>query len=196
MPSKLRPKQQAFVLEYVKDFNATRAAIAAGYSRKTARSTAHEILTKQYIKEAVRQLLQEKVMTTEEVLTRLADMARADIADLMDVSAMGFTIDLMTKNESGELVPNPKTKLIKKIRQKVTTYLGKKEDSEDREIVETELELYDAQAALVHLGKNYGLFKDQSLNMGIDLSTLSDEQLERLKKGDDLFSVLSDRKMP
>lgn len=193
MPSKLRPRQQIFVLEYVKDFNATRAAIAAGYSPKTARFIASNLLTKVNVKEAVKLLLQEKVMTADEVLTRLADMARGDIAELMELSTMGFTFDLMIKNENGEMVPNPKTKLIKRIKQKVTTFIGKKSDTEDREIIETELELHDSQAALVNIGKHLGLFKDQSMNLNVDLSTLSDEQLDKLASGGDLLSVITNK---
>ena len=34
--SALTPKQRIFILEYLKDFNASRAAIGAGYSAKTA----------------------------------------------------------------------------------------------------------------------------------------------------------------
>jgi hypothetical protein len=36
--------------------------------------------------------------------------------------------------------------------------------------------------------RGYG---DQSVNMGIDLSALSDDQLARLAKGDDVYSVLT-----
>ena len=40
------PKQALFVQEYLKDQNGARAAIAAGYSERTARQTASENLTK------------------------------------------------------------------------------------------------------------------------------------------------------
>jgi phage terminase small subunit len=55
----LTNKQQRFVEEYVIDFNATRAAINAGYSDKTARSISCELLTKPDIRSAVKQLLEE-----------------------------------------------------------------------------------------------------------------------------------------
>jgi hypothetical protein len=48
------PKQRRFVEEYLVDLNATRAAIRAGYSEKTARAIACENLTKPYIAEAIR----------------------------------------------------------------------------------------------------------------------------------------------
>ena len=45
MSTKLTDKQKIFCKEYIKDFNATRAAIAAGYSKKGARQTASDTYT-------------------------------------------------------------------------------------------------------------------------------------------------------
>jgi len=49
----LNPKQQRFVAEYLKDLNATQAAIRAGYSKKTARAIGAENLTKPDIAAAI-----------------------------------------------------------------------------------------------------------------------------------------------
>jgi phage terminase small subunit len=49
----LNPKQQRFVAEYLKDLNATQAAIRAGYSAKTARQQASDLLAKPDISDAV-----------------------------------------------------------------------------------------------------------------------------------------------
>jgi phage terminase small subunit len=46
-------KQERFINEYLIDLNATQAAIRAGYSEKTARSTGAENLTKPDIAAAV-----------------------------------------------------------------------------------------------------------------------------------------------
>lgn len=46
---KLTPKEERFCYEYCIDFNATQAAIRAGYSKKTAHSIGHETLIKPYI---------------------------------------------------------------------------------------------------------------------------------------------------
>jgi len=51
MSRKLTDKQKQFILEYMKDLNATQAAIRAGYSAKTAKVIGHETLTKPYIAE-------------------------------------------------------------------------------------------------------------------------------------------------
>lgn len=50
----MTPKQERFVQEYLKDLNATQAAIRAGYSSATARSIGAENLTKPDIAEALR----------------------------------------------------------------------------------------------------------------------------------------------
>lgn len=63
----LSPKQRKFVAEYLKDGNGTQAAIRAGYSAKTARFQASDLLTKPNIAEAI-----------QEGLKRSEDSAIAD----------------------------------------------------------------------------------------------------------------------
>ena len=50
---KLTPKQNRFVEEYLIDLNATKAAVRAGYSEKTARQIGSENLSKPAIQEAI-----------------------------------------------------------------------------------------------------------------------------------------------
>ena len=53
-------KQQVFVMEYMNDFNATRAAQAAGYSKRTAYSIGQENLKKPEIRQAIDAAMTEK----------------------------------------------------------------------------------------------------------------------------------------
>lgn len=62
---KLTDKQELFCLEYLKDLNATQAAIRAGYSESTAKQTGYENLTKHYLLERVQQLMAERVKRVE-----------------------------------------------------------------------------------------------------------------------------------
>ncbi len=187
-PKKLTNKQKHFIEEYLVDFNATQAAIRSGYSKKTAGVIGCQNLTKLNISAEISKRIAEKSMSAEEVIIRLADMARGDLADLMEITTSGFTFRLMEKDESGNLIINPKTKLIKKIKQKVTTYLSKKDDGEDREIIDTELELYSAQEALALLGKHHKLFTDNvdllsgGKQINFDLGLLTNEQLAKLEE--------------
>jgi phage terminase small subunit len=171
IPKKLNNRQKLFVEEYLACFNASEAARRAGYNGASD-VVGPRLLVNVGIQEAIKKRIDEKAMSADEVLVRLADIARGDIADLMAVSTMGFTLELMTEDESGNKVVNPKTKLIKKIRQRVTTFIGKKNDDEDREVVDTEIELYSASDALALLGKYHKLFVDRTELTGADGQTL------------------------
>ena len=100
--SKLRPKQQRFVEEYLADLNATQAAIRAGYSRRTARQVGHENLTKPDIADAITETMQARSARTEitqdMVLEELAKIAFADIGDFIEWGPQGVRI-----KSSGEL---------------------------------------------------------------------------------------------
>ena len=52
----LNEKQKQFCEEYIIDLNGTQAAIRAGYSKKTARAIANELLTKLNIQEYICEL--------------------------------------------------------------------------------------------------------------------------------------------
>ena len=63
--SKLRPKQLKFAQEYLKDLNATQAAIRAGYSIKTAPAIGAENLMKPLIQEFLTAALARQSERTE-----------------------------------------------------------------------------------------------------------------------------------
>ena len=60
----LTAKQQAFIVEYVKDYNPTRAAVAAGYSEKSAASTSSMLLAKPLVKMKIRELQEEDAQSS------------------------------------------------------------------------------------------------------------------------------------
>lgn len=84
----LTDKQKIFCQEYIKDLNATQAAIRAGYSEETARSIASENLSKPDIKAEIDRLKLERSRDTKIdanwLLTRLAAESEADLSDLYD----------------------------------------------------------------------------------------------------------------
>jgi len=87
---KLTPKQQRFVEQYLIDFNATQAAIRAGYSQKTAGAIGHENLNKPEIQAAIQGARKAQTQRTQidadALLNRLDAEAHADLADLYDES--------------------------------------------------------------------------------------------------------------
>lgn len=143
----LNAKQEMFVSEYLKCWNATQAAIAAGYSKKTAYSQGSRLLKNDEIASYVRARIEENAMSAVEVLARLADHARGDFGELVDPATL--TLDWRMAKAQG------KTRLIKKLKQ--TTVIS----GEDKQTDIFEFEMYDAQAALVHLGKHLGLFTEK-----------------------------------
>lgn len=61
----LNEKQATFVVEYVKDLNATNAAIRAGYSPKTAYSQGHRLLKHADVAEAIFKAKEQRSIQTE-----------------------------------------------------------------------------------------------------------------------------------
>lgn len=85
--AKLTDKQELFAREFIKDLNATQAAIRAGYSEKTARAIGSQNLTKLDIADRIAEL---KADRNEEigvdaayVLKRLVEIDQMDVLDIM-----------------------------------------------------------------------------------------------------------------
>jgi phage terminase small subunit len=62
---KLKPKQALFAKEYLKDFNATQAAVRAGYSIKTAHVIGTENLKKPVIEKAIEKEMVQRTKNVE-----------------------------------------------------------------------------------------------------------------------------------
>ena len=156
----MTPKQRAFVSEYVIDFNAPQAAIRAGYAKKYAHTNASKLLQYTTVGDEIERRLKERAMSADEVLERIANIARGTAADYLTVDEWGHTsLDLPRMKEEGKL------HLIKKY--KVTKQGG------------TEIELYDAQGALNQLGKAHGLFISKVEHSGnINVTDLTDRELD------------------
>lgn len=79
-----RDKQKLFAEEYIVDFNATQAAIRAGYSKKTAYCIGSENLKKPVIQELISESIRDRIrrthITQERVVLELASVAFADMA--------------------------------------------------------------------------------------------------------------------
>lgn len=85
MPA-LTPKQQRFVENYLLDLNATRAAIRAGYSERTANQQGPRLLENEDVRKAIdagKLKRSDKLdVDAEFVLQRLVEEVNADLADL------------------------------------------------------------------------------------------------------------------
>jgi phage terminase small subunit len=147
---KLTDKQEMFVNEYLKCFNATKAAKKAGYSEKTAGAIGSENLAKPEIASRIRERMQAAAMDTNEVLYHLAQIARGDMDDVLDDHG---TIDLFKARDAG------KTNLIKRVKTKSITTADK--DGEGSDIFESETEAYDRMRALELIGKHLAMWTER-----------------------------------
>lgn len=145
--TRLTGKQKLFALHYAACLNQTEAARLAGYKAKsdaTFRAIGHENLAKPHIRAEIDRLLHQRTMQPIEVLARLSEQATGDYSDFFDVRSSGEPVFNLSK-----AIERGKLHLIKKI-----NFSEKTGDLKS-------IELHDPQAALVHLGKAYGLFKDK-----------------------------------
>ena len=158
----LTGKQQIFIDEYLKTYNATQAALVAGYSEKTAYSQGWENLRKPEIAEIIGQRITESAMGANEVLARLASFARGSLKPFLVQRPDDdqVTLDLTTSLAQDNI------HLIKKITQKRTIRTGR--DDEEIDEITMSIELIDPKSALDTLAKHHGLLVDRTELTGKD----------------------------
>lgn len=87
-PTSLNPKQVLFCLEYLRDLNATEAALRAGYSKKTAYAQGSDLLKHpeicQYIQGQMDLRAGRVLVNADDVLREILRIATADIAAAFD----------------------------------------------------------------------------------------------------------------
>lgn len=164
----LTPRQKAFVEAYCGEamLNGTKAAGIAKYSGddNALAVRASELLRIRKIREAIDALLSDSIISANEVLTRLARQAQASIADVLTEDGE-FSLREAKRRGTDSLIKKLKVR-------KVTRRL---KDDEEVEDVSHEYEMYDAQAALVHLGRFHALFTDkQELEGGLTVRVTDD----------------------
>jgi phage terminase small subunit len=156
----LSDRERLFVGHYVYTLDGADAAAAAGYSgdRHVLRSTAWKVLHRPNVRSVIDEYLMSVFMNIAEMKARLSAIARGSMADFIEVDdATGSVcINFIKARDKGMLG------LIKKARMKeVYTKNG------DRTVT-TDIELYDAKDALVHISKLHGLINVQVANEETD----------------------------
>ncbi|MGE0936419.1 terminase small subunit [Yersinia enterocolitica] len=85
--AKLTDKQELFAREYLKDLNATQAAIRAGYSEKTAQVQSSRLLSNVMVQECIAGLkgdrCEEVGIDAAYVLRRLVEIDQMDVLDIL-----------------------------------------------------------------------------------------------------------------
>jgi hypothetical protein len=139
--ARLTGKQRRFVSYYLgkANGNATEAARQAGYA--WPEKLGPRLVGKSSIRDAINAKLDQIALTADEILAGLTDHATNSLDDFVRIDSKGrMTVDLRKAKKLGRI------HTVKKLKR------GK---------FGWEIELYDSQSALVHLGKYRGLFRDQ-----------------------------------
>lgn len=135
--SKFTAKQEIFIAEYVKVWNASEAARRAGYNGKS-NSVGHQLLANIDISEEIERRKALLIMSAEEVAARLTEQGRAGYAEYFNEYG-GVDLDRLLKDGKGHL--------IKKIKP---TKDG------------LEVEFHDVQGALALMAKINGQLRDRT----------------------------------
>jgi phage terminase small subunit len=152
----LELRHQKFVLNYLKHFNGARSAKNAGFSPKTARIQAAQLLAKLNIQKALAEvseiILQEDIATIEEIGQFLTNVLRGSIID--DVIQWNEDGLRFTKHSAD--MPREVKRLIKSV--KVTEKTSQKGDWTE---CKTDIEIHDPLKAAELLGRYLGMWRDK-----------------------------------
>lgn len=154
--SQIKAKERFYLLEYIKDFNAARAALAVGYSESTAYKKAagwvgksRDCSTKPALYDALYSILDARAracwVDAQSILDELAIVGFADIGDYVSVDKKG-----KVKIKSFEEIDSKARRAISMVKSRPGKF-G----------ITVELKMHDKIAALVKSGQHLGLFTDK-----------------------------------
>lgn len=150
--TKLTDKQEKFCYEYVLHLNATRAAINAGYSPRTAGVIGFENLKKPNIQERISHMQENLAETAQISALRIAKehekLAFSTIANLHNTWIELVEFEALTEGEKA-CIKSISTKTLKK-------NIGTNEEPEIIDVEFVKLELYDKQRSLDSLNRMFG----------------------------------------
>lgn len=140
----LSDKEERFCYEYVLHLNATKAAINAGYSERSARVTACRLLTKANIQNRVNQLKENLADTAEisalKIINEHSKIAFSSIAHLHQTWIERVDFDKLTDDQKAS-IKSISTKVLKK-------NIGTSDEPEIADVEFVKVELFDKQKSL------------------------------------------------
>ena len=180
MSSKLTIKQEKFCYEYLANgFNATKAALAAGYSKKTAHATGWENLRKPEIQNRIQDmkdnLAESAGISALMVVKEHAKIAFSDVASLHNTWIERKELSELT-DEQRACIQEVSTKVLKK-------NIGTREEPDIVDVEYVKIKTYDKQRALDSisnmLGFNAPIKQEITGKDGRDLfAKLTDDELD------------------
>lgn len=167
-PRPLNAQQRLFVSEYLKDRNATKAAIRAGYSQKSAQHLGYQLLQNPPVRAAVdeglEKLLTDNGLTAERTIREMARLAYFDPAKLYDKHGKLLAVPEMDADTRAAIVSI-------EVEGTRTSKAGET----------SKVKLADKAAALRMAAQHHGLLKERVEVTGkdggpVDIRDLSDEE--------------------
>lgn len=151
----LNEKQQRFCNEYLIDFNATQAAIRAGYSQQSAYSQAHDLLKKPEIQTYL-QSKKEKIADTLEITQQrtMREIARLAFSDIRKLFAIDGSLKPITELDDDSAAMLSSLEILE---EKVSDV-----DAEEQITAGTvkKVKLWDKTKALEMLAKHFKIYSD------------------------------------
>ena len=163
MSDKVTRRYELFAREYVIDLNGTRAAIAAGYSERTANEQASRLLANRKVRVIVERLQSQRAskleLKAEQVVEELRRLAFSNMQDYMRVNEDGWPeLDLST-------LTRDQAAAIQEFSEDAT---GGQNDGERRLVLRRRFKLADKGRALEMLGRHLGMFQDNVKVTGLE----------------------------
>jgi phage terminase small subunit len=163
MPRQLNARQERFILEYLKDQNASAAAIRAGYSEKTKGTHACELMRNP--------LIQERISVG---MTDLYAEMGVNVVNLMKMQTrMAFFDPVHLFDENGD--PVPIHQLDPDIRKLLTVSYGKSAKG-----MSLSVRMPNKQQAIAALERRYAKFMELQIRM---LERYAEEMMEEEEEG-------------
>ncbi len=149
-------RHDRFCREYIKDLNGTRAAIAAGYAKKSAKAAASRLLTNVNVQALLAKLTKKHAdkldLSAEKVLAELSRMGFSNMLDYIKVTEEGDAyVDLSSLTQKQAAAIHEVT---------VDEYVEGK-GKHARKVKRTKLKLVDKIRSLELLGKHLKLFTER-----------------------------------
>ncbi|HSW63413.1 MAG TPA: terminase small subunit [Dissulfurispiraceae bacterium] len=164
---KLTRRQRLFIEAYLQTWNASEAARRAGFANPGQQG--HRLLKNVEIAAAVEARIREAAMQTAEVLSRLAEQARANIGEFIIVKQVALDAP-EDQDEQDPDQPDTSTGVNTVTVMEIDWEQVKARGHLIKRITPgrygTTIELHDGQTALVHIGRNLKLFTDVQEHTG------------------------------
>jgi phage terminase small subunit len=150
----LTEKQKLFCEYYIEDWNATKAAIRAGYSEKTAKVIGCQNLTKINVKDYI-----EEIQLDLEKISGLSKLKVLNEHKKIAFSTIAHLHNTWIELKEFEAISDEHKQCIKKIERKInikSTYNPQTEEYDEYEVEFVKIELYDKLKSLDSINKMLG----------------------------------------